>query len=57
MMTRTHGKIQFECEGCSEVLDTDTPDFDEARETMKQENWRAYKFGEVWNHSCPECDR
>ena len=57
MMTRIHGKIQFECEGCDEVLDTDTGDWDEAHEVFKQENWKSYKVGDIWYHNCAECQR
>ena len=56
MMTRIHGKIVFECDGCSEVLEPGTGDFGEAREVLNQERWRPYKVGDIWCHNCPECD-
>jgi hypothetical protein len=55
MMDRSHGKISFECESCSEVIDTETSDFNDAREKMKNAGWHARKFGEDWVHGCPDC--
>ena len=55
MLTRIHGKIQFECDDCSEVLETDTRDFEEARQQLDGEGWRTEKAGTEWRHLCPEC--
>lgn len=55
MMTRIHGTIHFECDGCGEVLDTDARDFDEARSVLSGNDWRAQKVGDVWLHHCPPC--
>jgi len=55
MLDRQHGKFVFECDGCDEVLETDTGDFNEAREAMNLAGWQARKWGTVWIHSCPEC--
>lgn len=56
MIDRQHGGlIVVECDACDEVLDTDTKDFDEAREVMKREEWKARKIADVWLHGCPRC--
>ena len=55
MIDRQHGKILVECDSCDQVLDTETSDFDEARELMKREGWRIRKIAEVWLHGCPKC--
>lgn len=59
MLDRQHGKILFECDGCGEVLQTDTGDFTAALALMKSDGWsnRRLGRGEVadWNHYCPKC--
>ena len=55
MLDRQHGKIQFCCDVCGDVLDTDTRDFTEARTIMGREGWKARKFGNDWVHSCTGC--
>lgn len=57
MLDRQHDKISFECDGCDEVLETNTSDFNEAREAMNLAGWRARKWGKDWVHSCPDCAR
>lgn len=55
MIDRQHGNIVVECDACSEVLETETRDFDEARAVMKREGWSAREFGGVWQHGCDRC--
>lgn len=55
MIDRQGGRILVECDSCDEVLDTDTADFDAAREAMKREGWRARKIANEWLHGCPKC--
>ncbi len=55
MLDRQHGRIFFECDGCSQILDTEEKDFNEARRTMVNEGWQARKWGNDWIHSCPDC--
>lgn len=55
MLTRIHGKINFECDGCGEVLDTEKRDFDEARAVAKSEMWTTNKIKDVWMHYCSRC--
>lgn len=49
------GIVIVECDSCSEVLDTETKDFDEAREVMKREGWKVRKVGREYLHGCPRC--
>jgi hypothetical protein len=55
MIDRQHGKYLVECETCDEVLETGTGDFDEAREVMRHEGWKARRRGDAWLHGCPKC--
>ena len=55
MMTRIHGKINFECDDCGEVLALDTSDFGEAQRDIKNEGWATRKIGNDWAHFCAEC--
>lgn len=55
MLQRNRGKIEFCCDACGEVLETDTADFDEAREAMKRDGWYARKQGDEWTHFCRTC--
>ncbi len=56
MLTRIHGKISFECDGCAEVLDTDTKDFDDAMGQLRGEMWVSRKKGNDWSHYCSNCN-
>jgi hypothetical protein len=59
MMTRIHGKINFECDGCGDVLYSDTTDFDEALAMLRREEWESQKeqtmMGDEWRHYCDAC--
>lgn len=55
MIDRQHGAVIFECDNCSEVLETGEDDFMAALAVMRRENWKAVKVGDDWVHSCPEC--
>lgn len=55
MIERQHGRIQFQCDRCFAVLDTDTKDFDEARAIAKREDWTFLKTGDEWLHKCGAC--
>ena len=56
MIDRQMGGIIFvECDSCDAVLDTDTKDFDEAREVMQREEWKVRKIGSEWLHGCKKC--
>lgn len=55
MLTRIHGKIQFECDDCSDVLDTEESDFSDALRAMRNEGWHSEKEADDWSHYCPRC--
>jgi hypothetical protein len=57
MMTREYGDIVFECDGCGDCLETGTDDWEEALSRFREEDWRAFKVGEEWEHHCPDCRR
>jgi hypothetical protein len=39
MLDRQSGDIIFECDGCGEVLATDTGNFNAARNLLQQNGW------------------
>jgi hypothetical protein len=56
MIDRQNGGLIFvECDSCEAVLETDTREFDEAREIMKREEWKVRKIAQDWVHGCPNC--
>lgn len=55
MLDRQKGNIVFECDGCGEVLETETANFDAARNMMKREGWRAECVKNIWSHYCSGC--
>jgi hypothetical protein len=57
MITREKGShnIVFHCDGCSEVADTGTDDFDEALEMAKLEGFTMKKEDDEWQHWCAIC--
>jgi hypothetical protein len=52
---RQKGNIVFECNGCHEVLETDTANWDTAMNLLHREHWRARKKGDEWHHYCDKC--
>ena len=56
MLDRQYGMIVFECDSCSEVLKTETRDFDDALAILKRNQWKAQKVGQDWIHACPNCE-
>jgi hypothetical protein len=52
MLTRVHGRIVFECDGCADTLETDTRCLHEARAILRRDGWRAVQVGDDWNHYC-----
>ena len=55
-MERIHGDFEFECDGCHEVLPTETSNFDSARNVLARAGWRARKILGDWQHFCPRCN-
>lgn len=58
MLSReTNRHIYFECDGkrCSEIIETETSDFHEAREQLQAARWVTRKgAADAWEHFCPE---
>ncbi len=56
MMDRQKGKFFFECDGCRDVLDTETGDFLRANEDRKSAGWSAKRKDDgEYEHYCPRC--
>jgi hypothetical protein len=51
-ITRDHRVIIVECDQCHETLETETADFDEARNVMEREQWRVKKVFSKWFNFC-----
>lgn len=55
MLDQQKGHFVVECDDCGQVLDTQTSNFEAARNLMKREGWRAVKSGSDWQHFCEQC--
>ncbi len=47
--------IKFECDSCSEILDTEVSNFDRAREIQDDAGWSYRKIDGVGVHHCGDC--
>lgn len=56
MMTRIHGDIHFECDGCGDNIDTEEKDFSDALRQAKSHGWKPRQVNGVWLHYCGGCD-
>ena len=56
MLWRGAKTIVFECDGCGDELDTDTTDLREAKDYLKDSDWRARMEDTLWCHYCFSCD-
>ena len=52
---RQKGDLIFECDGCGEVFESNTSDFNSAFNMAKRAGWRARKINDVWSHYCDCC--
>jgi hypothetical protein len=57
MVTYEYGDIVFECDGCSELLETGTGNWEAGQSCLHQQGWKAVSVGEGWEHICPGCRR
>jgi hypothetical protein len=55
MLDHQKGEIKVECDGCGEVYDTGTDDFNDVRTLLKRDGWSIRKIAEEWVHFCPRC--
>jgi hypothetical protein len=57
MMDKQTSKFVFECDGCTEVLETNTSSFASAKELLDAEGWHARKVNDEWEHFCSRCSK
>lgn len=57
MIERQYGKIIFICDSCGDSLETDTKDFEEARQRGRDAGIRTFKSRSgAWMNYCSECE-
>ncbi len=55
-LTQDHGDHVFQCDSCGETLETNTSNFDSARNALKRAHWKPHKNPQnEWRHYCPQC--
>jgi len=52
---RNHQNLEFECDGCDELFESNESDFSLAWSMAKRDNWITRKIGSDWHHYCPNC--
>ncbi|MDF3809292.1 MULTISPECIES: hypothetical protein [Rhodopseudomonas] len=52
---RNGGAWSFQCDSCTEHLDTNERGFEAALSEAKSEGWQPYLALGHWNHACPNC--
>ena len=56
-----HGNIVFQCDGkdCRETLETETSNFDSARNVLRRNHWNVKKdrASDEWRNLCPNCQK
>lgn len=57
MLEREHGDIIWQCDGCGELLDTNTADFDAARNMLTRNQWLTKRASDGWQHFCSDCSK
>lgn len=57
--TQDHGNFVFQCDaqGCRETLDSNTSNFEAARNLLRRAGWKPYRppGAEDWLHRCRAC--
>lgn len=46
---------EVHCDDCSETLDTEEDDFQDAIRELKRAGWKITKKRNEWHHQCPSC--
>jgi hypothetical protein len=54
---RVGGRWRFQCDNCTEAVDTASGNFNEALAEAKAEGYRAYMLSGEWFHRCDGCSR
>jgi hypothetical protein len=57
VLDRQRGRIVFECDGCTDTLETGEADFEAARTELRSAGWIARSEAGVWCHYCEDCKR
>lgn len=54
---KEHGGYVVCCDSCSDYVDVDSPthDWDDVKQAIDQERYRATLVRGVWKHTCPSC--
>lgn len=55
MLSKNKNGISFSCDSCPDGIETDTDEFDEAMDFLREQGWVARKSGNTWQHLCPAC--
>jgi len=55
MIERVRDEFLASCDSCSNTLDIQTSNFNEAVSELKDNGWRIKKIDGVFNHTCPVC--
>ena len=55
MIVREAGLIIFNCDKCSDFVETEERGFEEAKLKLDAEKWHAVRVGLNWEHICPSC--
>jgi hypothetical protein len=60
-ITHDHGDIVFQCDtkGCRATLETNTSNFESARNVLRRAHWKPEKdrSSDEWRHRCAECQK
>lgn len=56
MIHRSHSMIEFECDDCGEIIETQEAEWQAALKVFKNEGWRSTKNGSQWEHYCDKCE-
>jgi hypothetical protein len=64
-LTTDRGDIIWQCDDCKATLETNTSNFDAARNVLRRNGWNPYKrrirqgnkviIAEEWSHVCLDC--
>lgn len=52
---RSYGEVEFHCDSCPEILETETKDFQAALKVFKNSDWITRKIENDFHHVCPDC--
>ena len=53
----SNGDVTLNCDTCSDYIETEQNQLEEALEVAKTNGWHIMKIANDWKHVCPECYR